>query len=106
MLLKLKARGSYGQARNYFREALKLNPSNGRPYLSIAAMYAASANNCGDTNFNKRAVYWLAADEAKKAARVDPTLSEVQQQICSKLFMLKHHQKLKFLVQVDSGANN
>ncbi|SFZ93055.1 hypothetical protein SAMN05428642_1021154 [Flaviramulus basaltis] len=73
--LKLKARGSYGQARGFFREALKLNPSNGRPYLSIAAMYAASANSCGDTNFNKRAVYWLAADEARKAARVDPTQS-------------------------------
>lgn len=71
--LKLKARGSYGQARGFFREALKLNPSNGRPYLSIAAMYAKSANNCGQSNFDKRAVYWLAAAEAKKAARVDPT---------------------------------
>ena len=37
-------------------------------------MYAASANNCGDSTFNKRAVYWLAAEEARKAARVDPTL--------------------------------
>jgi tetratricopeptide (TPR) repeat protein len=73
--LKLKAKGSYSQARTFFREALKLNPSNGRPYLSIAAMYAASANDCGDTNFNKRAVYWLAADEAQKAARVDSKLS-------------------------------
>ena len=71
--LKLKARGSYGQARGFFREALKLNPSNGRPYLSIAAMYAKSANNCGQTNFDKRAVYWLAAKEARKAGRVDPT---------------------------------
>jgi len=74
--LKLKARGVYGQARGYFRDALKLNPSNGRPYLSIAAMYAASANNCGETTFDKRAVYWLAADEARKAARVDPTLNK------------------------------
>lgn len=73
--LKLKAKGSYSQARTFFREALRLNPSNGRPYLSIAAMYAASANDCGDTNFNKRAVYWLAADEAQKAARVDSKLS-------------------------------
>ncbi|WP_396601947.1 hypothetical protein [Algibacter sp. R77976] len=71
--LKLKSRGSYGQARSFFREALKLNPSNGRPYLSIAAMYAKSANNCGQSNFDKRAVYWLAAAEARKAARVDPT---------------------------------
>ncbi len=77
---KLKARGSYGKARNYYNQALKLNPSNGRPYLAIAAMYAASANNCGETTFDKRAVYWLAADEAKKASRVDPTLSKAAAQ--------------------------
>ncbi len=71
--LILKKKGRYGQARTYFRNSLKLNPSNGRPHLSIAAMYAASANSCGDTTFNKRAVYWLAAEEAQKAARVDPT---------------------------------
>ena len=74
--LILKKKGRYGKARNYFRKALKLNPSNGRPHLSIAAMYAASANSCGDTNFNKRAVYWLAAQEAQKASRVDPTLKK------------------------------
>ena len=72
----LKKKGRYGQARGYFRDALRLNPSNGRPHLAIAAMYAASANSCGDTTFNKRAVYWLAADEARKAARVDPTLKK------------------------------
>ncbi|SFD14876.1 tetratricopeptide repeat protein [Algibacter pectinivorans] len=78
--LILKRKGRYGQARGYFRKALKLNPSNGRPYLSIAAMYAASANNCGDTNFDKRAVYWLAANEAQRAANVDPTLSKAASQ--------------------------
>lgn len=72
--LKLKANGSYSKAKNYFTQALRLNPSNGRPHLSIAAMYASSAKDCGDTNFNKRAVYWLAAQEAQKASRVDPTL--------------------------------
>ncbi|MBP1839204.1 hypothetical protein [Formosa algae] len=71
---KLKRSNSYSKARSYYREALKLNPSNGRPHLQIAAMYAASANNCGDSTFNKRAVFWLAADEAAKAGRVDPTL--------------------------------
>jgi len=77
---KLKARGSYGKARNYYSQALKLNPSNGRPYLAIAAMYAASANNCGETTFDKRAVYWLAASEARKASSVDPTLSKAAAQ--------------------------
>jgi tetratricopeptide (TPR) repeat protein len=64
---KLKAKGRYAEARGYYRNALKFNPSNLNPHLSIAAMYAASANDCGDDAFNKRAVYWLAADEARKA---------------------------------------
>ena len=43
-------------------------------------MYAASANNCGDTTFNKRAVYWLAAAEARKAGRVDGRLKKAAAQ--------------------------
>ncbi|KJD31124.1 tetratricopeptide repeat protein [Tamlana nanhaiensis] len=74
--LKLKGKGRYGQARSFFRQALKLNPSDGSPYLSIAAMYAASANSCGETAFDKRAVYWLAANEAQRAANVDPTMKK------------------------------
>ena len=76
----LKSKGQYSQARNYYRESLRLNPSNGRPYIAIAAMYAASANSCGDDEFNKRAVFWLAADEAAKAARVDGNLRSAANQ--------------------------
>lgn len=64
---KLKDKRNYGEARNFFRQALKLNPSDRSSHISIAAMYAASANDCGDSQFDKRAVYWLAADEARKA---------------------------------------
>lgn len=70
----LKSQGNYGAARTYFQKSLELNPSNGRAYIEIAHMYAASANNCGDTTFNKRAVFWLAAAEARKAGRVDANL--------------------------------
>lgn len=75
-----KNKGSYGKARGYYIKALKLNPSNGRPYLAIAAMYAKSANSCGDTNFNKRAVFWLAANEAAKAGKVDSRLKKTAAQ--------------------------
>lgn len=71
---ELKAKGSYSRARQYYTESMKLNPSDGSPHLAIAAMYAKSANNCGDSNFNKRAVFWLAALEAEKAGRVDGRL--------------------------------
>ena len=46
----------------------------GKVHLVIAQMYAKSANNCGDDNFSKRAMYWLAAQESRKAGRVDANL--------------------------------
>jgi tetratricopeptide (TPR) repeat protein len=70
-----KAQGSYSQARNNYRKALDNKPSMGVAYLKIAEMYAKSANDCGNSVFNKRAVYWLAADYAKRAGRVDPSIS-------------------------------
>lgn len=69
-----KKKGSLGTARNFYRKALEIKPSLGEAYLQIANMYATSANNCGNTTFEKRAVYWLAADYAERAGRVDPSL--------------------------------
>jgi hypothetical protein len=66
---------SKSQARSYANKAIQANSSNGKAYLLIANLYASSANDCGSTPFEKRAVYWLAADMARKAARVDPSLS-------------------------------
>ena len=52
----------------------------GKAYLAIAQMYASSANDCGTDNFSKRAVYWLAASEARKAGRVDSNMSKAAAQ--------------------------
>ncbi|WP_386127745.1 hypothetical protein [Winogradskyella litorisediminis] len=71
---KNKKKGAYAKARSLYREALNLNPSKGTPHLRIAAMYASSANNCGNSVYEKRATYWAAADEAAKAGRVDGRL--------------------------------
>lgn len=67
-------RGQLSAARNYANKTLELNPSYGRGYLLLAKMYASSANNCGEGVFEKRAVYWKAADMARKAAQVDATI--------------------------------
>lgn len=98
----LKSKGRYGQARGYYRDALKLNPSNGRPHLSIAAMYASSANSCGDTNFNKRAVFWLAADEARKAGRVDANLKSAADQTVAN-YMAKAPQRSEIFSAGNEG---
>ena len=70
-----KRKGSKSTARNYAQKAIDFNPSNGRAYLLIANLYATSANDCGSTAFEKRAIYWKAADMARRAGRVDPSLS-------------------------------
>ena len=71
----MKKRGSKGQSRSYAQKALNANASNGKAYLLIASLYASSENSCGDDSFTKRAVYWKAAEMARKAGRVDPSLS-------------------------------
>jgi len=76
-----KKKFNYSKARNLFLDALRLNPANGKPHLYIASMYADSAKdkNCGKDNFEQRAIFWLAAEEAQKASRVDPTLNDLTQ---------------------------
>lgn len=69
--IKFKTRGLKSKARSYAYKALKNQPSMGKAYILIASLYAASANDCGTTQFEKRAVYWLAAKTARKAAAVD-----------------------------------
>ena len=66
---------SSSQARSYAMKAIDANPANGKAYLLIATLYGNSANACGDTPFEKRAIYWKAAAMARKAATVDPALS-------------------------------
>ncbi|MGD1946699.1 MAG: hypothetical protein ACFB0A_10685, partial [Croceivirga sp.] len=62
-------------ARNYAQKAINANSANGKAYLLIANLYASSANACGSTPFEKRAIYWKAAEMARKAGRVDPSLA-------------------------------
>lgn len=67
--------GSLSSARTFYRKAIEAKPSYGRAYLQIASMVASSSNNCGDNVFERRAINWLAADLARTAARVDPSVA-------------------------------
>jgi len=70
-----RKQGSRSTARKYYNKALHYNPSYGRCYLKIAAMYSKSSSDCGTSVFEKRAVNWLAANMADKAARVDASIA-------------------------------
>lgn len=65
---------SKSQARTYAEKALQAKPSYGNARLFIAGLYGSSINDCGNDQFTKRAVYWLAAQEADKAAAIDPSV--------------------------------
>ena len=75
--VKFKNSGRKTSSRNYAERALSFQPSMGKAYLLIASLYASSANACGDSQFNKRAVYWLAAQTAQKAGRVDASIRKI-----------------------------
>lgn len=72
--VKFSKAGRKQSSRRYAKKALKNQPSMGKAHLLIAGLYASSANDCGDSTFNKRAIYWLAADTARKAGRVDASI--------------------------------
>jgi tetratricopeptide (TPR) repeat protein len=74
MAVIAKKMGQKSKARSYAYEALKYKPSMGHAYLLIAALYANSANECGNTKFEKTAIFWKAAEMARKAASIDPTI--------------------------------
>lgn len=60
------------KARETALKALELKPSMGKAHTYIAQLYANSINDCGDTGFDSKAVFWLAAESAKKAGIVEP----------------------------------
>jgi tetratricopeptide (TPR) repeat protein len=99
---KFRKKGSYGKARSYYRKALAQNPSLGSAHIAIAQMYAKSANRCGIDNFTKRAVYWLAAQEARKAGRVDASLRKAAAQTAAN-YMAKAPSKSEIFSSGRSG---
>ncbi len=73
-LASLYTKSNKSQARNYAKKALAVKPSYGAAYLLIAQLVGESLNECGNTPFEKRAIYWLAARYADKAGSVDSSV--------------------------------
>jgi hypothetical protein len=73
-IASLYSKSNKVQSRNYARKALQVKPSYGKAYLLIASLYGSSINECGNDQFEKRAMYWLAAQYCNKAAAVDSTI--------------------------------
>jgi len=67
----------YSEARSYALKSLAINPNDGKCYMLIGNMYAASAASCGGSDeIASRAGYWAAVDKFIKARNVDPSVAD------------------------------
>lgn len=70
------------QAKSYAVKATEENPNLGKAYKLIGDMYA-SERNCGNDDFEKKAVFWAAVDKYSKAKQVEPELEESMNSLIS-----------------------
>jgi hypothetical protein len=62
------------KSKQYLNKALLVDPKNGKAYIFLSQLYANSATECGTTEFEKKAIYFLAAQTVKKAEIATPKL--------------------------------
>ncbi len=95
----------FSQARTYALEASGLNPENGRPYILIGEMYAASASACGDDELTKSVAYWAAVDKFIQARNVDqdPSVQERAKQLIDTYTQYFPNRELTFFHGLEEG---
>ncbi|TVZ55812.1 hypothetical protein OD91_1079 [Lutibacter sp. Hel_I_33_5] len=101
-----KDKGRKGQARRLAMEALQFNPNLGKAYLFIAGMYASSANSCGKNEFAKRMVYVAAANKARRAAAIDPSISAKANRYARSYMKQAPSKKLIFTEGIAPGSSH
>ena len=70
-----KNRNQTEKAVAYAKKSVSVSKNNGRAYLMIARAYAASANRCGKSEFEKRMAYVAAKKYASNAAKYDASVA-------------------------------
>ncbi|WP_447635878.1 tetratricopeptide repeat protein [Flavobacterium microcysteis] len=72
------------KAREFAKKALAVKPDFGKSYIYISQLYSNSTRDCAGSNaFEDKALYWLAAETAKKAGAVDPTMKKTADQLAA-----------------------
>ncbi|MCF8245672.1 MAG: tetratricopeptide repeat protein [Saprospiraceae bacterium] len=67
---------NFPKARQYAREASRLRPGWGDPYILVGLLYASSGPLCGPgRGWDSQVVVWPAIDEWQKAKSIDPSVS-------------------------------
>lgn len=69
------------KSKESLNKALTADPKMGKAYLFLAQLYANSANDCGKTDFEKKAVYYLAVQTTQKAGIAEPRLKPTSDKV-------------------------
>jgi tetratricopeptide (TPR) repeat protein len=67
--------GQNSSARANAQKAISLRANWGKPYLIIGDAYVGSAKECGENEFEQKAVYWLAVDKYSQAKSIDASVA-------------------------------
>jgi len=66
--------GEKAKSKEYLIKAISFDPKMGKAHLFLAELYASSKEECGKTDFEKKAVVYLAIQTLRKASLADPKL--------------------------------
>ena len=93
----------YANAVSLAKKSLALNPQNAGSYLLIGAVYGSNASLFGKDDFDRRQIYWVAADYVAKAKKTDASLSEQADQLLKKYSALFPNKEDAFMHSVKAG---
>ncbi len=94
----------YNTARATAREAAKLRPGWGRPYMLIGDMYGSTARSCGDS-WNQRLAILAAMDKYSYAKSIDPEQASDANSRLSKYKASMPAQEEGFMRKVKAGQS-
>lgn len=94
----------YSDARNNAREAAKLRPGWGDPYITIGDMYGSSARSCGD-DWAQRLAIIAAMEKYEYAKSVDPAAAEEAQSRLNKYYGSLPEKQEGFMRKVTPGQS-
>jgi len=83
-LISFSKYDDYNKARTLARNAIDNNPEWGEPYILIGNLYASSSSRCGENEFEKTTIFWVAVDKFIKAKSVDPEVSTEATELINK----------------------
>ena len=70
--------------KEYLSKSIAIDPKNTKAYVFLAETYANSAERCGKNDFEKKAIYSLAIQTAKKALVHEPKSARTVESIVAK----------------------